>query len=201
MALYFLAGTALAFTGALPLGTVSLSVMYITVNKSTTEAMKLAFTAGIAEVVLAFLAFAYGVHVMHFITEYSWIQIAISFVLLLAGVFLLVRKTKKHSPALKQNAKNLYSGFFLGLFNPPVMVYWLWILGYLTMHNILLQTETSWSLSVLFLTGVYIGKTGALYLYSLGSHYLKEKTEIASHSMNRIMGAVLLAIALFQLLN
>mgnify|MGYP000439296421 CR=1 FL=1 len=92
---YFIIGVFVTFLGAIPLGTVNISVINTTLRVDARNAMKIAFAAGIAEIILSFYALHCSVMVADFIEMNQWIQIAIAIVLFLIGGFLFFKKKKE----------------------------------------------------------------------------------------------------------
>lgn len=198
--IYLVAGIVLAFVGAIPLGTVNLSVVYTTINQNKGNAMKIAYTAGIAEIILALLALHFGMLLVDFISGNLWIQATISAILFIVA-FVLLRRKPAAIDYEKSTArhKGYWSGFVLGLLNPPVLIYWVFVIGMLKGTQISLQSLDSLSLITIFLSGVYIGKLATLYLYSEMSTFLKNRITNAVFYINKAIGFILLVIVAIQL--
>ncbi|NER16895.1 LysE family transporter [Spongiivirga citrea] len=196
--LYFLIGFVATTLGAIPLGTVNLSVINTTIKQNSNSAMKIAMSAGIAEILLTLFALHYSMTIMHIIEDYKWIQYGIAGLLFATGILLYFKKQKKlHSDS--STRKKIFNGFILGVFNPPVLVYWMLALGYINMNTISLNMTTPLSVLFLFLLGVYAGKIGTLYGYSKASVLLKNRVGHIANAMNQLIGVLLVVIGIFQL--
>ena len=68
-----------------------------------------------------------------------------------------------------------FNGFFLGLLNPPVLVYWLLVYGMINSNVAMLTIKSSLTVLLLFFSGVYLGKVITLYFYGKFSLYLQVK--------------------------
>ena len=79
-----------------------------------------------------------------------WIQIVIVLLLLAIGSFLLFKK-KSEATFIKNNLtiSKYATGFFLGILNPPVLIYWIVAFGIINNNDIMLSLKSS--LAVLFL--------------------------------------------------
>ncbi len=196
--LYFLIGFVATTLGAIPLGTVNLSVINTTIKQNSNSAMKIAMSAGIAEILLTLFALHYSMTIMHIVEAYGWIQYGIAGLLFAAGILLYFKKQKKSS-LNSSTRKKILNGFVLGVFNPPVLVYWMLALSYINMNAISLNMTTPLSVLFLFLLGVYAGKIGTLYGYSKVSVLIKNKVEHMASAMNQFIGVLLVVIGLFQL--
>jgi len=196
--LYFLIGFVATTIGAIPLGTVNLSVINTTIKQNANSAMKIAISAGIAEILLTLFALHYSMTIMHFIEDYNWIQYGIAGLLFAAGILLFFKKQKAHN-SNSSTRKKIVNGFVLGMFNPPVLVFWMLALSYINMNLISLNMATPLSVLLLFLLGVYIGKISTLYGYSKASLLIKNRMQHITNVMNQIIGALLTVIGIFQL--
>lgn len=196
--LYFIIGFGATTLGAIPLGTVNLSVINTTIKQNSNSAMKIAMSAGIAEILLTLFALYYSMTIMHIVEDYGWIQYGIAGLLLAAGILLYFKKQKKsHSDS--STRKKILNGFILGVFNPPVLVYWMLALSYINMNAISLNMTTPLSVLFLFLLGVYVGKISTLYGYSRASLLLKNKVGHIARAMDQLIGILLVVIGIFQL--
>lgn len=196
--LYFLVGFGATTLGAIPLGTVNLSVINTTIKQNANSAMKIAMSAGVAEIILTLFALHYSMTIMHIVEVYGWIQYVIVVVLLIAGILLFFKKQSTSSNNASTR-KKIINGFVLGVFNPPVLVYWMLALSYINMNAISLNMTTPFSVLLLFLIGVYVGKIGTLYGYSKASLLIKNKVQDIASAMNRFIGALLVVIGILQL--
>lgn len=198
--MYFIIGFIVTCIGAIPLGTVNISVIHTTLNYNMRNAMKIAFAAGIAEIVLSFYALHCSTTVTKFIDMNQWIQFIIATSLFIIGGILFFKK--KNKTTQNRHAPSHYlTGLFLGLLNPPVLVYWLFIISYLNEHALQINMHSSLPIIVVFFLGVYLGKVVVLYSYSRISILIKNKVQHTAMLINRFIGALLVIIGSVQLLN
>ena len=129
---YFFIGIFASVLGALPLGASNIAVINTTLKQNINQAYKIAIAAGIAEVMLSFYALNYNTVVQNFINNNAWIQITIVVLLLFIGGFLFFKKQKQKEHKRKYLVQSKYlTGFFLGILNPPVLIYWVIAIGFL----------------------------------------------------------------------
>lgn len=198
--LYFIVGIFVTFLGAIPLGTVNISVINTTLKMDARNAMKIALTAGIAEIIISFYALHCSMMVSSFIDMNQWIQIAIAFVLFLIGGVLFFKK-KKETQEKKFKMSKYITGLFLGLLNPPVLVYWLFMITYLNKNAFQLNMNTSLTILFVFFSGVYLGKLLTLYGYSKFSVLIKNKVQNIAAMINKVIGVLLFVIGSIQVLK
>ncbi len=193
---YFFIAIATTIAGSLPLGPVNLSVVSITVNKSRRKAMEFSMSAAIVEILIAVSAIYFGKCIEQFFETNSWIQIFIFSVFIGLGIYNLIRKA---NPQLKNNntlqVSEFVRGAFISLINPQVIIFWVFVLTFITQEFETMFTPLN---LIVFLLGVFITKLVVLFSFSKLSYFLKDKLKASSSPINKTMGIVLLIIGLVQ---
>lgn len=197
--IYFIVGVLAAFIGALPLGASNIAVINTTLKQNAKQAFKIAFAAGIAEVILSYYALHCNMVVRDFFNDNLWIQIVIAILLITIGGFLFFKKQSEKKPKKNKLAKSKYAtGFLTGILNPPVLIYWIVAFSIINNNDIMLSLKSSLTVLFLFFFGVYFGKLLTLYLYSKFSIIIKSKVQNISLMINKITGVLLVVIGLVQ---
>ncbi len=198
--IYIFIGLLASVVGALPLGATNIAVINTTLKQNASQAFKIAITAGVAEVILSYYALHCNMVVKDFFNANQWLQISIATLLLCVGSFLFFKSNKRKTKSPKRLNKLFQSkyitGFFLGLLNPPVLIYWLLVYGIINSNNIMLSLQSSLVVLFLFFVGVYSGKILTLYLYSKFSLVIKGKFENINAIINKVTGSLLFLIGL-----
>ena len=204
--IYFLLGLITSIIGALPLGTTNVAVINTTIKENVQNALKIVYTAALAELILVSIAIHFNMQVENFININVWLQYTIAVILLIVG-FILVLDGKECVKDDNEECiiiKKRYSlskqmlGFLLGLINPTVLVYWILIISFLNKKMLHLNSSIDFLLLILFLIGVFIGKVITLYSYGKLSYILKTKVKNIKKSINRIIGVLLICVSIFQ---
>ncbi len=197
---YLLIGIFAAILGALPLGASNIAVINTTLKENAKKSFKIALSAGIAEVLLSYYALHSNVMVKDFFNNNIWLQIIVALLLCVAGIFLFLKKqsTEKIPKKRKITQSKYATGFFLGILNPPVLIYWILAFGIINNNAIMLSLQSSFSVLFLFFTGVYLGKLLTLYSYSRFSLLIKNKVQNISLIINKVTGILLVVIAFLQ---
>ncbi|WP_299891664.1 LysE family transporter [uncultured Lacinutrix sp.] len=197
--IYFILGLLAAFIGALPLGASNIIVINTTLKHDAKQALKIAFAAGLAEVILSFYALHCNTIVQSFIEKNQWLQIIIVLILLCIGAYLFFKKQKEKNSKKKKIIQSKYlTGFLSGILNPPVLVYWLVAIGYINDSMYMLSLQSSIAILFLFFIGVYLGKVLTLYLYSKFSLVIKNKVQNITLVVNKVTGVLLIIIAMIN---
>ncbi len=205
--IYFFIGLIAAIIGALPLGTTNVAVINTTIKENVQSALKIVYTAAIAEVILVIIAITFNMQIANFIDMNIWIQYAIVLLLFSVGIILVIGRKEcikdenDECIIIKKRRFHISKqmlGFILGLINPTVLIYWLLVVSFLSKKMIYLSTNIEYILLILFLAGVFLGKVITLYGYGKFSHQLKVKVKNITTTINRVIGILLLCVSIFQ---
>jgi threonine/homoserine/homoserine lactone efflux protein len=203
---YFFIGLIAAIIGALPLGTTNVAVINTTIKENVKNALKIVYTAALAEIILVLIAIGFNMQIESFVDANVWLQYTIAFILLGVGILLLlgrkecVKDENEECIIIKKrfNLSKQMLGFILGLVNPTVLIYWILVISFLNKKMIYLNPNTGFTLLILFIIGIYVGKVVTLYGYGKFSHILKVRVKNITTRINRVMGVLLICISIFQ---
>ena len=197
--IYFIVGIFAAFVGALPLGASNIAVINTTLKQNAKQAFKIAIAAGVAEVILSYYALHCNMVVRDFFNNNIWVQIIIAILLFVIGIFLFFKKQSETPSKRKKLTQSKYAtGFFLGILNPPVLIYWVIAFSIMKNNDIMLSLQSSFTVLFLFFAGVYLGKLVTLYFYSRFSLLIKNKVQNITLVINKVTGVLLVVIGLVQ---
>lgn len=195
--LYFLIGGLAAIIGAVPLGASNIAVIDTTLKEDSKQSLKIAFTAGISEVVLAVLSLHFSMMAQKFVDENPWIQMVIIGILVAGSIYFFFKRPKDLNKNTINKSKYL-TGFLTGIVNPPVIIYWLIALNFINEHDFMLTLQSLLIVQVLFFSGVYVGKVFTLWVYGKLSSLIKDNVKGVRAKVNKATAIVLLGIAIFQ---
>ena len=207
LATYLLLGILTAIIGALPLGTTNVAVINTTIKENIQNALKIIYTAALAEIILVLIALSFNMQIENFIDMNVWVQYSIAILLLVVGIILIlgrkacIKDDNEDCIFIKKRKFNISKqilGFVLGLVNPTVLIYWILVISFLKKKMIDLDVSIEYYLLILFLIGVFLGKVITLYSYGKFSHVLKQKMKNITTKVNRVIGFLLTFVSLFQ---
>jgi len=171
--LYLILGFLVAVVGALPLGAVNLAVINTSIKENNRKASQIA-----------------------------WIQIAFTLVFFLIGLYFLFlsQKATISNTIYKTSRKHskFITGFSLAVLNPPVIIYWILVISMINTYFFELTLHNSITSLVLFFLGIYLGKTGILYLYGKLGNKITRKQEGSKTKLYKMTGIALIVIAMLQ---
>ncbi|NBC82887.1 MAG: hypothetical protein GVY19_05845 [Bacteroidetes bacterium] len=183
--------------GALPFGLVNLTVLDVSYHRGTVPAMKIAHGAAWIEIAFGITALLAGNFLGMGMEKYHAIQqLAIAIPLLVGLIFLLNKsKTTVHS-AFK--TKGFLRGVLLNLISVQVFLYWIFAITYLSGLGLL---EINRAVLLLSVPSIWLGKIGVLWLYARFSKPILSRSDYLAKNINRLIGIVLIASGLLQLLK
>lgn len=201
--IYFFIGIITAIIGALPLGTTNIAVINTTVKENMQTALKIVYTAALAELILVLIAINFNMQIENFIGMNPWLQYTIAIVLLSIGLILFLKRNSAANYKTSEIKKNFnlskqMLGFILGLVNPTVLIYWILVISFLNKKLIYLDMHANYVLLILFLAGVFLGKVLTLFGYGTFSNRLKKKSNNITARFNRVIGVLLIGVSLLQ---
>ncbi len=204
---YFFAGLLASIIGALPLGTTNVAVINTTIKENVQNALKIVYTAAIAEIILVFTAINFNMQIEKFVAMNIWVQFIIAFVLLGVGIILFIGRKEcikdENDECIIIKKRRIHVskqmlGFILGLINPTVLIYWILVVSFMNNKMIYLNETVSYTLLMLFMVGAYFGKVITLYGYGKFSHVLKVRMKNITTRINRVIGVLLVCVSIFQ---
>ena len=151
---YFFLGFITAVIGALPLGTTNVAVINTTIKESIQNALKIVYTAALAELILVLIALNFNMQIESFIGMNIWLQYTIAILLLAIGIILYlgrkecVKDENEECIIIKKrrfNPSKQLLGFILGLVNPTVLIYWILVISFLRKKMIHLDISLEYS--------------------------------------------------------
>jgi len=91
---YFFLGLLATIIGALPLGTTNVAVINTTIKENIQSALKIIYTAALAEIILVLIAIRFNLQIENFVAMNLHLQYTIALLLLAVGIVLILRKKK-----------------------------------------------------------------------------------------------------------
>ncbi len=196
--MHFGVGLGSSFLGALPLGTVNLTVAHTTLQKSFKAALWMSVAAALVEIVHSFVAVHCGMLITDQINASVYTQILSLSVFLVLGLYFIL---KKNGPPKQTNGRygsDFIKGGLLALINPQAIPFWVFVTTYLQSSGYI---ELGFSNVLIFLVGISIGKLLALVLFGLLSKSILSRIKFLNQWANRVIGSILLIMGLMLALR
>lgn len=190
----FMIAFAVTLIGAIPLGLVNLTVVDITIKDGSNEALKIAHGAAIIETLFGLTAFYLGSKLSSILSEMTILRYIIAIILVGAGLYFLLKRTKKEKRKTV-GTKGVLIGALLNLLSFQVLLYWIVAMGIVVTWNPLNLTAIN---LIIFSAGIWLAKVGVLWGYVHFSKRVLSTSKYISNNINNIIGAILLVVALVQ---
>ena len=112
--LHFSLGLISSFLGALPLGTVNLSVVDATVNKNFKAGLNISFAASLIEIIQSALALYFGMQISELITTNIYTRVFVFALFAFLGILFFTRKNKSCKKDISRKNILLFHNSFFG---------------------------------------------------------------------------------------
>jgi len=184
-----------SFIGSIPLGSINLSTLQITLEKDTKAGLQFALGATLVELIYSFLAIKFSAYLL----QNKDIGLYIQLVAIPAFILLSLYSFKKKNAAIKTNkVKNksaFFKGIMLGFINPLQIPFWV-AYGTYMLSNGWIKNEHF--LLNCFILGIITGTYLLLSLVVFLSKLLDTHLNLSRFNINRILGYVFMALAVYQ---
>ncbi len=199
---FLISGCIISGLGALPASSSNVAMVTTTLDSSFKKAVNIAYGAGLGSALIAFIALWYSRVFTNYFENNLWIQISFLVLFFIIGIFIVTRNLIDfgfENPLSKEwNVGSFYKGFLLAIFNPPALLFWIFILS---LANQFLFSITKFSpilVLICFFAGVFIGKFGVLYMYGKLSDKVNTKGSKNKDRIHTIIGYILVIGSLAQ---
>lgn len=195
---HFLVGMIVSFIGSIPLGSVNLSTLQVTVEKNARAGMAFALGATLIELVYSFIAIRFS----GFILENHDVEFYIQLVAIPAFIALSIHSFRK-KPGVKNTASagdksSFVKGVIIGLVNPLQIPFWVAYGTYLLSQNWIENDSfyLNW-----FVFGIISGTFLLLTMVVMLSKVLQSRMNFQKINMNKAIGSIFLVMAIWQIVS
>ena len=196
--IYLIVALAATTVGAVPLGLVNLSVMDATLKNDTQGATQIAHGASVIEVFFALASLLAGAKLSPFFESNPVVRYFVFGVLLVSGLFFWFKTNKEKIREGTQKSFSFLKGVLLNIVSIQVLLFWLLAATVLSAKQLL---PVTFSEVLFFLSGVWLAKMGVLKGYAFLAKKVATHAEKFSANTNRIIGVVLLVVAIVQFIK
>ena len=201
--LYLLIGMGISVIGAVPFGLVNLTVLNVSYEQGTRPALKIAHGASLIEVLFGLTAILAGSLIYHQLEGNTIISFIAAAVLIAGGMYFITKKQGPESSQEKQikqgtAVSGILKGAFLNLVSIQVFIFWILAIAFLSTRGLIGYDTVS---ILVFLAGIWTGKMIVLLTYINLSRKMFSRSGLISSNINRIIGFVLIGMAIVQFIK
>lgn len=197
-AIYLLIAIAATIIGAVPLGLVNLSVVDAALKNDSRSATQIAHGASVVEIIFALVALLTGTKLSPVLEGNPLVRYFVFAVLLGSGLFFWFKKNRVKSNPESRKTTGFIKGILLNLISMQVLLFWLLAATVLSARQLIPST---FSEMLFFIAGVWLTKMAVLKAYAFLAKKVVSRAQKISGNVNRIIGVVLLLVAIVQFIK
>ena len=191
----------ISFLGSLPLGTLNIAAMQISISDSVIQALQFSLGSLLAEMIyvrLSLVAMDWVRKRQLFFRLLEWITLAIVLILAASSFYAAMSPSVKENALLSSPLPKILLGFSMSAVSPAQIPFWFLWSTQLLNSKLLLPTTAQFNL---FTAGAGLGSLAGLAVYIHGGKWMITKLKTSNKGLNIFMGIVFILAGLFQLYN
>jgi len=195
----FFTGLLVSFVGSLPLGTLNVAAMQISVSDGITQAMLFSLGSLIAEIIyvrMSLVAMDWVRKQELFFKILEWVTLAIVVALAVFSFYAALHPSESENKILSSQLPNILLGFIMSALNPVQIPFWFGWSTVLFSKKILLPRNDHYNF---YIIGIGIGTFIGNLLFIFGGQFIADKISNNQHILNWIIGGIFSITALIQL--
>jgi len=195
----FFTGMFISFLGTLPLGTLNISAMQISVSDGIRPALYFAFGALLVEIIyvrLSLVAMNWVRQQRRLLFALEWITLIVLAALSISSFYAALQPVATKNPMLSNTVHRFWLGAMMSAINPVQIPFWFGWSTVLFTRNILLPKESNY---ITYIAGIGLGTLAGNCLFIFGGKLLVSKLNTNQHLLQIIIGCVFGLTALIQL--
>jgi threonine/homoserine/homoserine lactone efflux protein len=194
----FITGLIISLLGALPLGTLNVTAMQISVQENSRNAIK--FSLGVALVEIAYVRISlkgmdWVISHQQLFYILEWITVLL-FIVLAISSFATAKKSRDQKNILLNNKMNrFYLGFTMSALNPVQVPFWFIWSTYLLSTGVLHAEEIQFNF---YTAGIGVGTLIGLGIFIFAGKWLVNKLQASHRAINIAVGIIFVISAIIQ---
>ena len=195
----FLTGMLVSFLGSLPLGTLNIAAMQISVSDGIYAAILFSIGSLTAEIIyvrLSLVAMDWVRKQERIFRILEWVTLVVVLALAAASFYAAVHPSNGKNIILSSNMPKLLLGFTMSVVNPVQIPFWFGWSTVLFTKKILLPRNDHYNI---YIIGIGIGTFLGNLLFIFGGQIIADKINNNQHILNWIIGGIFTLTALLQL--
>jgi threonine/homoserine/homoserine lactone efflux protein len=194
----FMTGMLISFLGTLPMGTLNISAMQISLSDGIRPALY--FSAGAVLVEIIYVRFT--LVAMHWFRKHKrlllgleWFTLVIILALAASSFYTALNPSVNASPILSNTIHRFWLGVVMSTINPLQVPFWFGWSTILASKNLLLPKESDY---ITYIAGIGIGTIIGHCIFIFGGRLVVEKLNTRQDVVNLVIGLIFLVTAIIQ---
>lgn len=195
----FITGMFISFLGTLPLGTLNVSAMQISVSDGIRPALYFAFGALLVEIIyvrLSLVAMNWVSQKKKLLFALEWVTLIVLAALSISSFYAAMQPVVTSNPMLSNTVHRFWLGAMMSAINPVQIPFWFGWSTVLFTRNILHPKESNY---LTYMAGIGLGTLAGNCLFIFGGKLLVSKLNTNQQLLQIIIGCVFGLTALIQL--
>jgi threonine/homoserine/homoserine lactone efflux protein len=195
----FLTGMFISFLGSLPLGTLNIAAMQISISDGIVPALKFAAGSLLAEMIyvrLSLIAMDWVRKQEKIFRILEWVTLAIVVALAISSFYAALHPSVQKNVILSSTLHRFFLGFFMSTLNPMQIPFWFGWSTVLFTKKILLPVNSQYNS---YIVGIGLGTLLGNSIFIFGGQLIAKRFNDNQHLMHWIIGGVFAVTALIQL--
>jgi threonine/homoserine/homoserine lactone efflux protein len=195
----FFTGMLVSFVGSLPLGTLNVAAMQISVSDGITQAMLFSVGSLIAEIIyvrISLVAMDWVRKQELFFKILEWVTLAIVLALAVFSFYAALHPSESENKILSSSLPKIILGFTMSALNPVQIPFWFGWSTVLFSKKILLPRNDHYNF---YIIGIGIGTFIGNLVFIFGGQFIADKINNNQHILNWVIGGIFTITALIQI--
>lgn len=195
----FLTGMLVSFLGSLPLGTLNIAAMQISISEGITAAILFSMGSLLAEIIyvrLSLVAMDWIRKQERILKILEWVTLLIVVALAAASFYAALHPSQEDNVILSSKLPKFLLGFTMSALNPVQIPFWFGWSTVLFTKKVLLPRADHYNM---YIIGIGLGTFAGNLLFILGGRIIADKINSNQHVLNWIIGGIFALTALIQI--
>ncbi len=194
----FMTGMFISFLGTLPMGTLNISAMQISLSDGIRTALYFSAGAVLVEIIyvrITLVAMNWFRKHKRLLLGMEWFTLALIMALAVSSFYTALNPSVKASPILSNTIHRFWLGVGMSAINPLQVPFWFGWSSILASKNLLPPKE---SVFLTYMAGIGIGTIIGHCIFIFGGRLLVEKLNTRQDVVNLVIGLIFLVTAIIQ---
>lgn len=195
----FLTGMLVSFLGSLPLGTLNVAAMQISLTGGINQAFLFSFGSLLAEIIyvrVSLVAMDWVSKQKRLFQVLEWITLIIVLALAISSFYAALHPSVKENVILSSTLPRFWLGISMSALNPVQIPFWFGWSTVLFSKKILLPRNNYYNL---YIIGIGLGTLAGNCVFIFGGQIAAENLNHKQHILNWVIGGIFFITALIQL--
>jgi len=189
----------ISFLGSLPLGTLNIAAMQISISDGALQALQFSAGSLLAEAIyvrLSLVAMDWVRKKKVFFKLLEWITLFIVLLLAISSFYAAMKPGEQENVILSSSLPKILLGFFMSAVSPAQIPFWFGWSTVLLTKKLLLPKNNHYNI---YIAGIALGTLIGNCVFIFGGRLVADKLQNSHHVINWVIGGIFLLTAIFQI--